>query len=59
MKEWADQIRLLGNESAHPDPAQVIDSQDARDVVEFLNFFTRVSLYLSTSNSGVPKPPID
>ena len=21
MKEWAEQIRLLGNESAHPDPA--------------------------------------
>ena len=38
MKEWADQIRLLGNESAHPDPVQVIDPQDARDVVEFLRF---------------------
>ena len=38
MKEWADQIRLLGNESAHPDPAQVIDPQDARDIVEFLRF---------------------
>ena len=38
MKEWADQIRLLGNESAHPDPAQVIDPQDARDIVKFLTF---------------------
>lgn len=38
MKEWADQIRLLGNESAHPDPAQVIDPQDARDIVKFLSF---------------------
>ena len=39
LKEWADQIRLLGNESAHPDPMQVIDPQDARDIVKFLNFF--------------------
>ena len=38
MKEWANQIRLLGNESAHPNPAQVIDPQDARDIMEFLNF---------------------
>ena len=38
LKEWADQIRLLGNESAHPDPMQVIDPQDARDIVKFLTF---------------------
>ena len=39
MKEWADQIRLLGNEAAHPDPEEdSIDPQDAHDIVEFLNF---------------------
>ena len=38
MKECAHQIRLLGNESAHPEIARVIDSQDARDIVEFLTY---------------------
>lgn len=39
MKEWADQIRLLGNEAAHPNPAEdFVDPQDAYDIVEFLNF---------------------
>ena len=38
MKEWADEIRLLGNESAHPEPTQTIDSQDARDIMGFLTY---------------------
>ena len=38
MKECANQIRLLGNKSAHPETTQVIDSQDARDIVDFLTY---------------------
>jgi Domain of unknown function (DUF4145) len=40
MKDWADEVRLLANESAHPEaplPAEVTP-QDARDVVNFLDF---------------------
>lgn len=39
MKEWSDNIRILGNESAHPLPEnEAINSQDAIDVVRFLDF---------------------
>ncbi|MBU0676855.1 MAG: DUF4145 domain-containing protein [Verrucomicrobia bacterium] len=39
MKDWSDNVRELGNESAHPKPEQeATDPQDARDVVRFLDF---------------------
>ena len=39
MKEWADHVRELGNDSAHPDPEQdLTNPQDAHDIVGFLNF---------------------
>ena len=39
MKEWSDQVRDLGNESAHPDPGRGPTSpQDARDIAQFLDF---------------------
>lgn len=39
MKEWSDHVRDLGNDSAHPDPAQgPTNPQDARDIVRFLDF---------------------
>jgi len=39
MKEWSDQVRDLGNDSAHPDPGQgPTNPQDARNIVQFLDF---------------------
>jgi hypothetical protein len=39
MKEWSDQIRELGNVSAHPNSSQdPTNPQDARDIVNFLDF---------------------
>ena len=39
MKEWSDNVRELGNISAHPKPGQPPTTpEDARDIVEFLNF---------------------
>ena len=39
MKDWSNNVRELGNESAHPDPpATATSPQDARDVVRFLSF---------------------
>jgi hypothetical protein len=39
MKEWAQHVRELGNDSAHPGPEQGPTSpQDARDIVRFLDF---------------------
>jgi len=39
MKDWSDNVRELGNDSAHPKPEQLAtDSQDAKDVVRFLDF---------------------
>ena len=40
MKDWSDHVRELGNRSAHPQPAQdPANPQDARDIVNFLDFF--------------------
>ena len=37
MKEWSHEVRLLGNDSAHPTPGDKgSDEKDAKDVVEFL-----------------------
>ena len=39
MQEWANHIRELGNDSAHPNLEQgPTNPQDACDIVEFLNF---------------------
>lgn len=39
MKDWSDQVRDLGNDSAHPIPAQgLTNPQDACDIVQFLDF---------------------
>ncbi len=39
MKDWANELRELGNDSAHPKPDQKpTDKEDAKDVVSFLNF---------------------
>jgi hypothetical protein len=38
MQEWATELRLLGNESAHPDVAQTeANPQDIQDALEFLD----------------------
>lgn len=39
MKDWSEEVRELGNESAHPSPsAKATDQEDARDIVKFLDF---------------------
>ena len=39
MKEWAHELRELGNDSAHPDPAQSATvPQDAKDIARYLDF---------------------
>lgn len=47
MKEWAHEVRALGNDSAHPGVEQVAtDPRDARDIVQFLDFFLEYSYSL-------------
>ena len=66
MKDWADEVRLLANESAHPEapvPAGV-DSQDVRDIVNFLDFLLlylydlpkQIDVYRQRK-SAQPQPP--
>ena len=39
IKDWSNNIRELGNDSAHPKPDQPpTNPQDARDIVKFLDF---------------------
>lgn len=47
MKDWAHEVRGLGNDSAHPVVDQApTDPRDARDIVEFLDFFLQYSYSL-------------
>lgn len=42
MKEWSDELRELGNDSAHPRPGQAAtSSENATGVVNFLDFLLR------------------
>ncbi len=39
MREWSDEVRLLGNDATHPDgESEGAAAADARDVVEFLDY---------------------
>jgi len=39
MKEWSDELRLLGNDSAHPKAEQAAKNpQDVKDAIEFLDY---------------------
>ena len=39
MKDWSDNVRELGNETAHPRPGQLPTAPiDAKDIVQFLDF---------------------
>lgn len=39
MKEWSDELRLIGNESAHPVPnSSAANPDDIKDAVEFLDY---------------------
>lgn len=43
MKDWAHEVRELGNEGTHPQPGTTgTDEKDARDVVQFLRFMMQV-----------------
>ncbi|KAB7779071.1 DUF4145 domain-containing protein [Xanthomonas sp. LMG 12459] len=47
MRDWAHEVRALGNDSAHPAPSQEpTEAQDARDIVQFLDFFLEYSYSL-------------
>jgi len=47
MREWAHEVRGLGNDSAHPALDQAAtDPRDARDIVQFLDFFLEYSYSL-------------
>jgi hypothetical protein len=38
MKEWSHEVRVLGNDSAHPEPnAEPTTAEDARDIIQFLD----------------------
>ncbi len=41
MKDWAHQLRLLANESAHPDNSSAPQNTDVRDILRFLDFLLK------------------
>ena len=58
MKEWSDNVRELGNVSAHPQPTQQPTSpQNARDIVSFLDFLLEYLYTLPHQIRQYRKPP--
>lgn len=42
MKDWSNELRLLGNESAHPTaPSEPVKPDDIKDTVEFLDYLLK------------------
>jgi Domain of unknown function (DUF4145) len=63
MKDWAHEVRLLANESAHPEaptPADVTP-QDVRNIVDFLDLLSCISTICRsksrTIDSAKPQHP--
>jgi len=61
MKDWAHELRELGNESAHPKPGQLpTAARDAKDIVQFMDYLLeyiysmphRILEYRSRRSSG-------
>ena len=47
MKEWAHEVRVLGNENAHPKPGDKgTEQKDANDIVQFLSFLLTMTYNL-------------
>lgn len=47
MRDWAHELRELGNEAAHPGPSSAgTDPADARDIVTYLDYFLEYSYSL-------------
>jgi hypothetical protein len=66
MKDWSHEVRVLGNDSAHPKPnAPPATPEDARDVVQFLDslllylydFPKKISDYRQRRNPATPVKP--
>jgi len=64
VREWSDNVRELGNDSAHPRPGQVAASpRDAQDIVQFLDFLLeylldlpqRINAYRARKSADEPK----
>jgi hypothetical protein len=67
VKEWSHEVRVLGNDSAHPKPnAPPTTPEDARDIVQFLDsllmylydYPKRISDYRARRNAPKSNPPI-
>jgi len=58
MKEWSHEVRVLGNESAHPKPgAPPITEEDARDIVQFLDSLLLYLYEISEADQRLPRAP--
>ena len=56
MKDWAHELRDLGNDSAHPEPsAEPPTPQDVRDVLEFLDFLLEYPLLAAPPDRPISK----
>jgi hypothetical protein len=44
LREWADEVRIAGDDAAHPDELGTIDEAEARESLEFMDEFLRHSV---------------
>ncbi|HOD17742.1 MAG TPA: DUF4145 domain-containing protein [Candidatus Cloacimonadota bacterium] len=38
MKDWSHSLRMLGNDTAHPQPGDELNPADVKDVIKFIDF---------------------
>lgn len=58
MKEWAHEVRLLANESAHPTAPTppLVSPQDARDIVNFFGFSAAIFVRPARTDRCLSQP---
>lgn len=54
IKEWADVVRWVGNEAAHPSQSGVVTQVDAKDILDLTEQITNI-LYIAPAISSAKK----
>ena len=49
LPDWADEVRLIGNDGAHFDPINDISISDANDIINFISELLNY-IYILSSN---------
>jgi hypothetical protein len=52
LRNWADEVRIAGNDAAHPEEMGSVSETEARSSLEFLDDFVRLSLVVPAKRAA-------